>query len=128
MPVRLILLRLLLCVALLLNGTASAMAAARMAIPAAEPQGMAMQSAAPCHDMATMDHAAEPAQASQGSDPAPDCCTSGICQCTCVHAAQIALPFVLAPAFDARGARIALSMPAGHAQPALPHPIRPPIG
>ena len=117
MPVRLILLRLLLCVALLLNGTASAMAAARMAIPAAEPQGMAM-----------MDHAAEPAQAPQGSDPAPDCCTSGICQCTCVHAAQIALPFVLAPAFDARGARIALPMPAGHAQPALPHLIRPPIG
>ena len=26
------------------------------------------------------------------------------------------------------GARIALPMPAGHAQPALPHPIRPPIG
>ena len=60
MPVRLILLRLLLCVALLLNGTASAMAAARMAIPAAEPQGMAMQSAAPCHDMATMDHGVQP--------------------------------------------------------------------
>ena len=129
MSVRFVLLRLLLCLALLLNGTASAMAAARMAIPHAEPQGRTMQSAAPCHDMAMVDQAAASTdRAPEDGHPAPDCCESGICQCACVHAAQPAVPAMPAPGFIAGGSRPAQAMPAGHADPALPHPVRPPIG
>lgn len=130
MSVRFVLLRLLLCLALICNGAASAMASARMAMPATAQEHMALPSDPPCHEMAAMDHAtdATPAKTPQDGHPAPDCCQSGTCQCACVHAAQVALPSTLALGFVTGGPRIAQPMRAGHSEPALPHLIRPPIG
>ena len=127
-----VLLRVLLILSLLLNGFGSAMASTTMTMPAMPlaSQEQATQSAPPCHDMATMDHAmdASPEQAPQGKHPVPDCCKSGLCQCVCVHAAQLAPPALLALGFDASRTHLAQPMHSGHPEPALPHLIRPPIG
>lgn len=134
---RSILVHLLLCLALLANGTTAAFANARMAFEGAAPSTTAHaastaahdDAAAPCHDMAAMD----PATSAHDAVPATsashaDCCPPGACLCNCVsqgaailtvHAlALTALP-ALAPAVPPH---------VSIASPALQHPIRPPIG
>ena len=120
MRARPLLLRLLLCLVLVANGTTAAFANVRMvmdrdAVPAA---AMHHEDATPCHgedddDAATHDG---------------DCCGTPACLCSClVHAAAfltvdafaLASPPAASPAFALHGAR---------ASPVLPHPIRPPIG
>lgn len=128
-----VLLRVVLVLSLLLNGLGSAMASAKMtmpAMPATAQERVATAPAASCHDMAAMDRAAAaaPEQAPQGKHPQPDCCKSGLCQCVCAHAAQFASPAMPALGFDGMRARLAQPMRSSHADPALPHLIRPPIG
>jgi len=132
MSARAILLRLLLCFALVLNGVAPAMASVRMHAgtddrhaAASEPAQVAGH-AMPCHEDGS------PPMASPEQSPkqpaAPGCCKSATCACACIsHAA--AMP----PAMAFHGAAMPHAgdirpMPAGHAAPALPHLIRPPIG
>lgn len=97
-----------------------------------------MQAGAPCHDMAQMAvTVASPDAAAQAPDPAtqgkgkpttPDCCKSGTCQCACMQVAHAALPAMLALAFASPHSDVSHPMPDGHADPALPHLVRPPIG
>lgn len=137
--------RLLLCLAFVFNGVASASAsvhAMASGMPAVEIDAVAIAasgaSAGHCHEYGT----AMPAVATQAADMAmhdhaagkpdspasPDCCKSGACQCDCAQIASLLMPaetragavFVRAPAV------VALAF--GHANPALPDPIRPPIG
>ena len=139
-----ILLRLLLSLCLVLNGTGTAAASAHLPMKAIETAATAERTAGhamPCHggshDMATMPPKQPPAgdSATNDSTPSaksghgkhsPDCCKSGTCRCACVHIAQAGVPTRL-PAVLAHGPSVrALAL--GHTAPALPHPIRPPIG
>ena len=139
-----LMLRVLLVVALVLNGTGTALAtahvhathadAARLASEARDAAVAAHEEAASCHDQGLPPRAADPA-----TDPAPvpeapipgdpeDCCDTTACGCACAHTATAA---VLAPpsgwpvAARAPDPPIA---PTTHAEPSLPRLIRPPIG
>ena len=121
-------LRILLSVALVLNGTSSAWAmqsstasasasvmhaAHEMAAEAAEP---------PCHEHA------EPAPVAPEPAPMPDdCCQTDACQCACAHLPAAAFAIALALPAPMPGTVLAARTPGGHAAPALPHQIRPPI-
>ncbi|QWP75262.1 CopL family metal-binding regulatory protein [Lysobacter sp. K5869] len=141
MPFFSLLLRLLLIVALSLNGYASAamiasgghamgprLAAAAPAQPAAD------TAMADCHEGMEMPamahHGAEPASAPHPADPAAphegDCCGKFACQCDCLQAASIAHAIApLPPRLDT----VAPALPTPHAPPSgvLSLPIRPPI-
>ena len=136
-----ILLRLLLCLCLVLNGTAAASASAHLPVPmlidaasiAANTTSTAAIQDEPCHGhdaaaMAVQDEA--PATTPEPAQPkhSPDCCKSGICNCACVHIAQAGVPALRIPALALDHARSVRPLTLGHATPALPHPIRPPIG
>ena len=120
MSKRSLLLRCLLALALLCNGMASAVASVHAHAPAE-----AMPATAPCHeggaDFAPMPDAAE-------ADAMASCCVDGLCDCACAFVA-IALPApAVAPGLSMPDARATPVHVAGHRGPALPHPIRPPIG
>ena len=134
---RSILVHLLLCLALLANGTTAAFANARMAFEGAAvptaghaaPTAAHDDAAAPCHDMAAMEQAATAHHATPaGSSSHSDCCPPGACLCNCVsqgaailtvHALALAALRSLAPTVPPH---------VSIASPALQHPIRPPIG
>lgn len=130
----LLLLRLLLVVALVFNGAATAAAAVHAIHPdGAHATGHSQPAAAdqaPCHEHGQAGAAEAPAPAADdgGSQaPSPDCCQSGACLCACAHNAPLALgdPGFAAPLVEhAGGVR---PMPSGHADAALPNLIRPPI-
>lgn len=138
-------LRVLLVLALIANGTGSVLAATRMqvesfgarAAAADVAQFDASTAAAPCDEHAGIDAMVMDASATtphtpddtQDSDAgSDDCCASGFCLCACVqHAvAGMANLHVLEPGIDRDTTAQVLSI--GHAAPALPHLIRPPIG
>ena len=143
-----LLLRLSLILALIANGTTSAFAATQMqaahlaeeASEAKVAQAARTESAQqpPCHvhvaaagtstadsEMTAAD-ATDPAQGTEHGSP--DCCQSATCQCACMHhvAATSASVHVLEASIDHASSVRPLKM--GHATPALPHLIRPPIG
>ncbi|MGO4551443.1 CopL family metal-binding regulatory protein [Lysobacter sp. 2RAF19] len=132
MRLRAILLRLLLCVALVANGTSAVYASTMMAFGA----GMDATAAAsqdskpPCDDMPAMAHAAT---ATDHGAPAPpvshdDCCPPGACLCSCVsHAPTIPAFGAFAIPVRPSAAPVAV-LRISFASPALPHLIRPPIG
>jgi hypothetical protein len=132
MRLRDILFRLLLCVALMANGTSAVYASTMMAAGA----GMAATAAVDhdatptCDDMPAMAHSAMAADQDAAAPPIShdDCCPPGACLCSCVsHAPTI-------PAFGAFAISVRPSAPpvaaltVSFASPALPHLIRPPIG
>ena len=117
-----LLLRVLLVLALVLNGIGSAVAAVHAhAAPVDDALALALASdaAAPCH---------EEAPAPVGLEDTGDCCEGARCDCACTAASATVATFALsAPAMPP----IALAthrLDAGHRAPALAHPIRPPIG
>ena len=133
---RSILVHLLLCLALLANGTTAAFANARMAfegaaVPVAAhaaPTTAHDDGAAPCHDMAAMEAPTAHDAAPAGSASHSDCCSPGACLCNCVsQGAAILTVHVLALAALPS---LAPTVPphVSIASPALQHPIRPPIG
>jgi len=118
---RSILLRLLLCLALLANGTTAVFANARMALDSHMAMAMQHEDAAPCHDEAK-------GKASQHPATHDECCGTGACLCSCV-AHVPGLSTVDALALDARPSVAPASAHlVSRAGPVLPHPIRPPIG
>ena len=131
MRFRSIFLRLLLCLALVANGTSVAYASARMAFDGGMSTTAPEQEAEPpCHDMAAMQIgvmvAGSGTHAPAGSHN--DCCPPGACLCSCVSHALTILPvhaFVLTTQPAASPVSVLRS---SHASPALPHLIRPPIG
>lgn len=126
MPIRSILLRVLLSIALVFNGAATAIASASMdAMAQATSAAVAAETEVPpCHEH---EQASGPGASEQGGHPGSDCCKSGMCRCACLHHAPVALVALtyVAPVlvrFD-----IVRPMSVGHATPPLPHLIRPPI-
>jgi len=131
MPARAFLIRLLLSMALVLNGTVPAMAAVRMQVPAGDAgQSSRTQAHAPCHAMASgaMEQAPAMPQPAKSPQKAPDCCKGGSCTCACVQPAQAPPSAAMAPTAAAAPSPAIRPLALGHASPALPHPIRPPIG
>ena len=139
-----ILLRALISLSLILNGSAYAVASTHMqlghmstgtsvplsptqAVATAEPscgphQTHAAATPGPLPD-ATHDQAPAKPQ-----HPSPDCCKSGSCINACTQHAQTALDMpVLRNAVVEHASNVSPLKP-GHAAPALPHLIRPPIG
>lgn len=134
-----ILLRLLLCLALAVNGTPVAMAAVHATHGAelaadqhaqATPQGAGDVAGMPCHDMgpdgmaASMDSAGD---AGGSPSPEPDCCKDS-CQCACAHGvASTGVPLHAIP-IQYQATVVATGRTDGYAPPLLSHLIRPPIG
>ncbi|MDQ6679469.1 MAG: CopL family metal-binding regulatory protein [Pseudomonadota bacterium] len=123
-----LLLRLLLCFGLLVNGSAQAIAVTHSAVA----NQHAGNAAPPCHETrdtkATESHLSGQHLASHAPSKKPDCCKSGACDCACSHGAVATMP---AP--DTHGRRFAKAklltlLPARYVSPALPRLIRPPIG
>lgn len=128
-----VLLRMLLCLGLVLNGLGVAAASAGPMAHAHAP-GAALENTAttargsaegvdpPCHE----DSMPTPVPQSPGDQPS-DCCESGECPGDCVHQVQVIV--------DAPGSRNVViasndrlrSMMPAHAPPVLPQLIRPPI-
>lgn len=136
------LLRVLLIVALLINGVGNAYASAQMLdmmqrTPAADVMpdsqlvvvhaGMHDKTQGGCDDAMSADAAPVPVSPPHDHD-GPDCCKGNTCRCLCMHAATavtllpIDVPHVLHPRLMSAWRSLS------HAAPALPHLIRPPIG
>ncbi|MBS0576409.1 MAG: CopL family metal-binding regulatory protein [Proteobacteria bacterium] len=131
-----ILLRLLLCLSLLVNGVASAVAMPSMEAVAPDAHAMAAASSAsatPCHEQgqAAIPHQGVKMLAHMHGkpqrQPKPDCCKSGACDCACTQLAQV---FSVAPLVASVIPQATVLPPPEpqRAAPALPHLIRPPIG
>jgi hypothetical protein len=135
------LLRTLLSLLLVLNGTTTAFASARMVLttendkPVAE-SGAAVETHArgvmPCHEhMAATDHAIAAAKAASAKSQSPShgCCGAANCHCACSMQAPMAL-LSDGPRIAAHGAhdRSERALPLAHAPPTRRPPIRPPIG
>lgn len=122
MRFRSLLLRVLLCLALLANGTTAVFASARMTLDVDMAMAMQHDAAPPCHEDAN-DEAPKRQPVSHD-----DCCGTGACLCSCVAHAPA---FLTVDAMLLATPRAAPPVSAPHvsrATPALPHPIRPPIG
>jgi len=136
MPVFSVLTRLLLCLALVLNGVGTAVASARMAATDmhgrpdtahAMPAGEAAQAPASDGDCAHHAATADAAQAPEPPSPhAGDDCTQSclaMCMQHCHAVAGIAMPLVLADDAQAPGTRESADAGAQSSPP----PVRPPI-
>ncbi|GAB3359079.1 CopL family metal-binding regulatory protein [Lysobacter tyrosinilyticus] len=142
-----LLLRALLSLCLVLNGVAGAAASVHMQLPMQAPVQMhQMHEVAPASAVASDDNmpchghhmastaklevttAPAPAPTESKSKHTPDCCKSGTCRCACVHIAQVGVPTLHLPPAALDHDRSVRPLALGHATPALPHPIRPPIG
>jgi hypothetical protein len=141
MPLRAFLLRALLCLSLVLNGSGFAVASTLMQLMhvAATQASLAAQTSPPCHEQrhderaaATLHVMADIASSTacedgHGSQAAADCCQSSHCACDCLQYATATLADVRAmPAMIERAAEIQALSPS-HVAPALANPIRPPI-
>jgi hypothetical protein len=136
------LLRVLLSVALIFNGAATAGAsvhiightgamAAVVAEAAAEPALATAEEDPSCREhrpVPSAEQRAAAADTDQSQRPAPDCCQSDACRCACVHHAPAAIVGLDFHAPLIEHAASVRPMSSGHADPALPHLIRPPIG
>lgn len=136
-------LRLVLVLALVLNGAGAAVAGVRMTMghdhalqvsDAPKKHGALHHAGCPehaTHDVAVGQHGEhQPAKGlvSTPNAPAPDCCKGDMCQCACTHLTQVVAPAVLLGQTVFRRL-IAVDIPAtGRPAPVLPHLIRPPIG
>lgn len=120
-----LLLRVLLCLGLVVSGSAQAMAVTHsmMAIH------QARLATPPCHEAEDMkatgslvhEHPAAPVTKK------PDCCKSGACECACSHGAVATMPTLHAQARKVRHAALIYLPVTRYASPALRRLIRPPI-
>lgn len=131
-----VMLRLLLCLALAVNGVSTARAGMHLEHGAASGAGQAAAAEAtgdmagmPCHEMGRGDVAGPSQAPDSGSDSGkaatPDCCKGG-CQCACMHATP-ALATAAFPALVVRAAAQRRGMTV-HASPSASRLNRPPIG
>ena len=137
-----ILLRVLLCLALVFNVASTAVASVHAmqmdmhggtepmratASPGIADDGSSM----PCHHgaHATSGHGdGSPGNKASKGGPVPDCCKSDACDCACIgHACAMVAAVSLHGPMKAIAVR-AWSMVPAHPAPPLPHLIRPPIG
>lgn len=107
MSIRSIVLRALLGLSLVLNGTGTAVAAVQMGAVTMASHAMASGTPpsaatadADCHDQglateASIDSAVQH-DATSNPHPSPDCCKYGACQCTCAQHVQVAMALITA--------------------------------
>jgi hypothetical protein len=130
-------LRLLLCLALVLNGAGNAAAALRMVIghgattvtghagghdPVAAMQSGQAQTH--CHENPGAAHEGSGKSSPHGQ---PGCCDSGDCTCSCMQQAPASFAVPVLVALASEPAAFADRSSAAHLPPTLPHLIRPPI-
>jgi len=136
------LLRVLLSVVLILNGSGYAYAAAQMPMSGAavgsvndrdmRDHDAAVDEASPCHQ-AMGGERADPAPPADGlaghaGHDGANCCQSDQCDCVCAqHVPATSLAFWLRPPVRV-SSRVPAYRPVQHLSPALPHLQRPPIG
>ena len=137
------LLRLLLCMTLVLNGSGYAVAATQMQLThmaTAEQEHRLVTMAE--HDAPVPCHSKEPAGKESAPAMSPDAVHSGasasqhgspdncqaVCSCDCLQHASLAMMDLMPPASERLNAPSTRRIPAGHAAPALANLIRPPIG
>lgn len=131
MTLRLVALRLLMCLALVLNGSGSVMAATQMGLSHAI--ASASHASVPCHEGARtrtlQAHAAVSSDciASAAKPAMPDCCDASQCSCDCLQHASATMPRVVVLPGTPAQVDIAPSMHTGHVPPLLPNLLRPPI-
>jgi len=137
-----ILLRFVLCISLILNGSGVAVAATQMqmgdshltrqamppvaAMPGACHEMPGMEAPAPQHHVAAVDNGT-PGSASLAGSPL-DCSDSSGCDCSCAQQAQFAPTAATIGGAMGGDSTAVRPMKAGHPAPAMPHLIRPPIG
>jgi hypothetical protein len=113
--------RILLSLALVLNGTSGAWAMDAGVAPTKAPPAMA-DGAPSCHD-----HADAPSPTAPAPDPS-DCCQTAACQCACAHLPAVAFLSAAVLASLSPGTEVFPVVIHRHAAPSLPHQLRPPIG
>ena len=114
-------LRILLSLALVLNGTSGAWAMDAATAKVEAPPARA-DAAPPCHE-----HADAPEPAAPAPQPS-DCCQTTACQCACAHLPAVAfLSTVVVSPLPMRNGSVPVVIHR-HATPPLPHQLRPPIG
>ena len=124
-----ILLRLLLCIGLVLNGSAYAMAGGSMqdSVMAATDHGMAMTD---CHDAEAAPEPTDlPEQPSHaGHDGTSECCQAGdSCHCDCQQHSAATIQQAIFIGAQTADTRVAPNADAGRAAPPPQRLIRPPI-
>jgi hypothetical protein len=131
-----LLLRVLLIVAFVLNGTTAAAGAATMggihASTSEEARISTPSAGDTCHEgvdtMPLVDEAPQRTGPDQQSKPpAPDCCEQSSCGCACMGA-QAGAPTAHDGSVTPRSDRLMSPLAKGHMEPAALHLIRPPIG
>lgn len=132
-----VLLRVLLSVALIVNGATTAMASVQMAHGAASIAATPVKPASvetPCNEhQQTASVTADPPSSATVESPkskhaTSDCCKSGACRCACMQSASASLPMMMFTPALVEHSQSVRPMALGHAAPALPQLIRPPIG
>ena len=134
-----ILLRTVISLGLVINGSAPAMASTAMAHVRDGPVAMANPAVplsggeVPCHSAkaasAPTSASSETAPAAQAPVPvSDDCCAQGACRCTCLHQAFATVPVVMANDPVPQQSGTARRIYRGHEAPASLRLIRPPIG
>lgn len=131
----------LLCVALILNGSGYAFAATQMelqhfAMATKTATAPVVDPAPPCHeaaatakaDLAPSHAASDDCVAAQVHTPEQGCCQPSQCSCDCLQHATSAVRHVVPSAHIPRETRIVSVQPARHVSPLLPNLFRPPIG
>lgn len=137
-----LLLRLLLCMTLVLNGSGYAVAATQMQLThmaAAEQEHrlatvVVHNAPAPCHSQVpeeetapAMSQDAVQSGSTASQHGSPDECQM-LCSCDCLQHASLAMLGLMPPTSERLNAPSTRRIPAGHAAPALSNLIRPPIG
>lgn len=140
MPLPSLLLRILLSLGLVFNGTGSAFASAHLSLaglPGAAVEGDAShaspEASATCHEGNTaagkpvLTAAAGASVILPDSGHDSDCCGSGNCRCPCLHGSSAALPMTADDTVVPMPQPVIQALRPAHDTPALPHLIRPPI-
>lgn len=125
MSVAAFMVRLLICLGLLVNGSAQAVAATQSALASHQAEA----AMAPCDEDGDS-HFTGPQVHEHRMGPAsdnPDCCKSRACDCACSHGAVATMPALHAPGRNVAHETRVNRFSTCYASPALPRLIRPPI-
>lgn len=145
-----ILLRALLCIGLILNGSgaataatlmqiehATAMAATKtqsvasagvaMAAPRQDDPAVAMHAMHAMHSTDTGSVAADQASGADGTPHSPDCCKTSACSCDCIQPVQAPITMLVLDDPMVVRSTVVQSMKTGYPEPAIARLIRPPI-
>jgi hypothetical protein len=128
-----LLLRVLLSLSLILNGSGYAWAATQMQLAHGDVAHDTAPATRGCHEhgmAATKSNvpAAADVHTSKPGYPAPDCCRSGKCVCASMQPTSLTLASLSLRQPEIYRIIGAPAIRVGHASPLLAHPIRPPIG